>query len=162
MQKTLFFVLACLVLTSVRGDGADLKIEHKFTLDREGTRSEARHGNLLINGKAVPDFFWTVVAADQHFVFHQRKNMWGDDGYFPLNLPLNISAAKAGITKDDLTQGFYKGKDKKPGTPADWLYLEWKDGAGFSAPERLIDLIDFFVLAPIPRSVTGLDDLMKD
>jgi hypothetical protein len=160
MRKTIFFILACFALTSVWGD--DLKIEHKVTVDNEGSRSEARHGYLLLNGKAMPDFFWTVVAANQHFIFHQRKNMWGDDGYFPLKVAVDIGTAKVKFTKDDLKQGYYMGKDKKPGTPANWLYLEWKNGAGFCAPDRLVELIDDLALVPIPRSTSALDDLKMD
>jgi hypothetical protein len=160
MRKIIFIALTFLACGFVYGD--DLKVEHKMTVDNEGSRSEARHGYLLINGKAVPDFFWTVVAAGQHFVFHQRKNIWGDDGYFPLNLPVDIATAKVKITKDDLKQGFYIGKDRKPGTPANWLYLEWKNGAGFCAADRLIELIDLLALVPIPRSTAALDDLKMD
>jgi hypothetical protein len=158
MKRCTPVIILLLSVAPLFGDGPP--VNHTMRVDREGTRSESRHGYLVIGEQALPDFFWTVIAAGKQYSFHQRKNLWGDDGYFPAADLKLIEQNPEKISSGDLKDGFTVGEKRKAGTPADWIYLEWTGGAGFASPTGVVPLIEALALKPIPRFLRM--ELMKD
>ncbi|RPJ08064.1 MAG: hypothetical protein EHM28_05330 [Spirochaetaceae bacterium] len=152
MKTALFYIMTFLVLSCLTGEQAELDIEHKVRIDQEGTRSESRHGYLIINGKALPDNFSVVAYDGVKYIFSQRQNMWGDDGYFPLQKALAFEPATQVFRNEDLALGWYEGSKVKKGTPVNWLYVEWSGGACFVSIDRIEDLIVQYKIPAIRRS----------
>lgn len=114
--------------------GKSPSIEHSITYSNKGTRSEAKHGHLFIHGKEIPDIFTLVFYREQVFKFHQRTQLWGNDGYFAIEGAqgkIILKESSAEIGRDSLSRGWYNGKEKLSGTPANWLYVEWDEGTAF-------------------------------
>jgi hypothetical protein len=161
----LFLIIACASSEKRKNTNNQFifqKIEHNITYSQKGTRSEAKHGHLFINGKELPDVFYMLRSGETAYKFYQRENIWGWDGYFKLEdelIPIKKSPEK--ITKEDLAKGWYTGKEKLEGTPGNWVYLEWGNGSGFSSLEAIEDLISILNIKKIPRS-TGIKLLIKE
>ncbi|MCU0822171.1 MAG: hypothetical protein MUC95_06830, partial [Spirochaetes bacterium] len=95
--------------------GKTAEIEHRITYSRQGTRSEAKHGHLFINGNEVPALFTIIISGKEVFRFHQRTWLWGIDGYFPVEKTENactIKESSAQIGSDLLDKGWYAGKER--------------------------------------------------
>ena len=54
--------------------GPNVAIKHTITYTRKGSRSEARHGHLIINDWELPDVFTYVICGDRVYKFYQRSN----------------------------------------------------------------------------------------
>lgn len=134
-------------------------VEHKITYTNKDTRSEARHGHLYINGNELPDVFTSVVYREKSYKFHQRADMWGSDGYFPVETetPAEVKAANARITIEDLNRGWYIGKELLSGTPSSWLHVTWNGGSAFVVPEKVVEMAKALNLKKIQReAVPGI------
>ncbi len=160
----IFFVilLAIIFAPSLKEKCADLhcalhKIEHSVTYSNRGTKSEAKHGHLSVNGKELPDVFMSVRSEDATYKFYQRKYRWGKDGYFPYKEKDKTAVKKSAkkISKKELEKGYYTGKELLEGTPGNWLYTEWGDGSCYVSPEAVENMIQDLRLKIIPRW-TGL------
>lgn len=158
MKKAMALVLAVILLsgcTTPPGNGETLSLLHKVRVEREGTRSESRHGYLIINGQALPDNFYAVQYQGRLYRFSQRNNLWGDDGYFPVPEPIVFQPTAEAFGDQDLARGWYDGEKLKVKTPADWLFVEWRGGRAFVAHNRIAEMIRFLEL-PLLERYTGV------
>jgi len=132
----------------------DAKIEHTITYSREGTRSEARHGHLTINGNEIPDIFNIVICGKEAYKYYQRRNIWGRDGYFPIDLwaiTNELSESDKEITDKAVTLGWYRGVKRLKNTPRNWIYVEWSKGRAFVSPDKTKKLSKAFSVKKISR-----------
>ncbi|SMC17544.1 hypothetical protein SAMN02746041_00339 [Desulfacinum hydrothermale DSM 13146] len=101
-------------------------VEHYLTYSNKGSRSEARHGHLKINGKEIPWCFDWLVADGRSFSFHTRMNLWGDDGYFPDASPPPEKVSRTKVPRAALARGYYVGDERLSGTPSSWIFVGWQ------------------------------------
>lgn len=159
-MKKILMLLVIISLCSIHVFSKEkLKIENKVKYSNQGTKSEARHWSLFINGINIPDVFNKVYCQDQLFIFAQRAAMWGDDGYFKSQEKLIIAESKKTISNEDLKKGWYIGKEKLINTPDTWIYAEWEDKAVFIDYKKINDLINELKLKTMPRQKTDIDSL---
>jgi hypothetical protein len=142
-MRIIYVVLICcfaLFLDSAEAGGL-LRIDYSLTYSRQGTRSEARHGHLKINDVTIPYGFDRVVAGSESYASYTRTQLWGDDGYHPARPPFFPSASSALLSAQQLQKGFALVGERRQNTPQEWIYVEWKGGRAFVAPESLGVLI---------------------
>lgn len=120
-----------------------------------GTRSEARHHYLEIEGERIPDVFSKVVYKGLSFTFGSRKYHWGDDGYLR-GSDAEVTGSPSPISAEQLERGWYEGGGILQGTPENWIYGEWKGGALLAAPEKLGWAVKTLDLPVIPRDASGI------
>jgi len=120
-----------------------------------GTRSEARHHYLEIEGERIPDVFSKVVYKGLSFTFGSRKYHWGDDGYLR-GSDTEVTGSPSPISAEQLERGWYEGGGILQGTPENWIYGEWKGGALLAAPEKLGWAVETLDLPVIPRDASGI------
>ena len=170
MVNRKMLVLSLLVLVSaipgVFAEGkADKKnvpaiIDIRVEKSREGTRSEARHYYLKVDGFNVPDVFSLIAVNNDVFTFESRQNLWGDDGYVPRkDYPLPYSIGKNSVEEGSLEQGWYLSDTRKKGTPGNWCYVEAGDLRAFVAPSELDNFAGQYDLESIPRDEGTLQKL---
>jgi len=121
--------------------GGLLRVDHYLTYSRQGSRSEARHGHLKINDVTIPYGFDRIVAGDESYAFCTRTQLWGDDGYHPARPPFFPSSSSALLSAQQLQKGFALVGERRQNMPEQWIYVEWKGGRAFVAPESLDVLI---------------------
>ena len=120
-----------------------------------GTRSEARHHYLEIEGERIPDVFSKVIYKGLSFTFGSRKYTWGDDGY--LRGPdAAVPGSASPVPGEQLERGWYEGGEILKGTPENWIYGEWKAGALLAAPEKLGQAVETLDLPVLPRDASGI------
>jgi len=120
-----------------------------------GTRSEARHHFLEIEGERIPDAFSKVVYKGLSFTFRSRKYTWGDDGYLR-GSDSEVPGSPSPISEEHLERGWYEGGEILEGTPENWLYGEWKGGTLLAAPEKLGQAVETLDLPVLPRDASGI------
>jgi hypothetical protein len=120
-----------------------------------GTRSEARHHYLEIEGERIPDVFSKVVYKGLSFTFGSRKYHWGDDGYLR-GSDAEVTGSPSPISAEQLERGWHEGGGILQGTPENWIYGEWKGGALLAAPEKLGWAVETLDLPVIPRDASGI------
>ena len=120
-----------------------------------GTRSEARHHYLEIEGERIPDVFSKVVYKGFSFTFGSRKYHWGDDGYLR-GSDAEVTGSPSPISAEQLERGWHEGGGILQGTPENWIYGEWKGGALLAAPEKLGWAVETLDLPVIPRDASGI------
>lgn len=120
-----------------------------------GTRSEARHHYLEIEGERIPDVFSKVVYKGLSFTFGSRKYHWGDDGYLR-GSDAEVTGSPSPISAEQLERGWYEGGGILQGTPENWIYGEWKGGTLLAAPEKLGWAVETLDLPVIPRDASGI------
>jgi hypothetical protein len=100
------------------------QVEHEIIYTAKGTRSEARHGHLKIDGREVPWAFSQIVVDGAAYRLRFRTQMWGDDGYHPdPSVPL-LPESPVEISEEIAAQGYYCGSRRLRGTPGNWLYVK--------------------------------------
>jgi len=120
-----------------------------------GTRSEARHHYLEIEGERIPDVFSKVIYKGLSFTFGSRKYTWGDDGY--LRGPdAAVPGSASPVPGEQLERGWYEGGEILKGTPENWIYGEWKAGALLAAPEKLGQAVETLDLPVLPRDASPI------
>lgn len=140
MWANLATALAILMLVACAGRPAS--IEHYLTYTAKGTRSEARHGHLVVDGQELPWAFSTVTCGAQTFSLHLRTHLWGTDGYFPEATSRVIPADEHPVSEASLARRYYLGDRRKAATPENWIFVTWPDGgAAFVAPDAIDALI---------------------
>ena len=120
-----------------------------------GTRSEARHHFLEIEGERIPDAFSKVVYKGLSFTFRSRKYTWGDDGYL-MESHAAVPGSASFIPAEQVERGWYEGGEILKGTPENWIYGEWKDGALLAVPEKLGQVVETLDLPVLPRDASGI------
>jgi len=135
-------------------------LEHRTDYSRKGTRSESRHGYLLVNGKAVPDVFSFVQQGDQAWEFFTRKHLWGDDGYHPTHIRITNNQAARPCTDEVLTRGWYPGPDRLRETPHDWLFVRWSTNTAWIAPVALSAWVETHKPRTLTR--TSREEMFRD
>lgn len=141
MEKRIIVFAAVLMLVACKTGGGPT-VSHEITYSAKGTRSEARHGHLLVDGIEVPWVFSRVVCGPTFYVLQFRGNLWGDDGYWPDASASAPSEAGTQIPVGSLKKGYFLSSKRLAGTPAGWIWVQWgSDKAAFVAPDRLEQLI---------------------
>ncbi len=137
-------------------------MSHWVTYSAKGTRSEARHGFIEIEGYTVPDVFTSLVYRGTGVTFSTRSYHWGNDGYWP-----DATAAMPGeegpaLSEKDKETGWKIAEKRPSGLPEDWVYVKWNDGSAFVAPDRLEDFVKKMKLPLIPREGSPLEKPLKE
>ena len=72
-------------------------------------------------------------AADnkQGYTYLERKNPWGDSGYFPAAEFKAVTPSNKQIHPNTLKRGWYKSTAKFSGTSGTWLFGESESGFYF-------------------------------
>jgi len=167
MRRTAVGVILLLAIgTQFSCAARQVEIHHYLTYTNKGTRSEARHGHLVVHGKEIPWCFDRVSAAGQSFSFRVRTHLWGDDGYFPDGSPWSEKKGPAGPTPLELTRGYYVGGERLAGTPSSWIFVEWNDKdakkrSAFVDPLKIERLIEDFQL-PVRDGVARMRIRLTD
>jgi len=143
--------------------GSTAEFEHRIEYSSKGTRSEAKHGYLYLNGDKIGDYFTLIIYNDEAYKFFQRDHRWGKDGYFPnkaIKTDEKTGVSKEEITSEVLDRGWYEGNEKLKSTPPYWIYAEWQSGSAFVSIEKIREMADALGLKKIPR-VRFLFKMMK-
>ena len=133
------------------------KFKHTITYTRKGSRSESRHGQLLINGNPVADAFNIVSHGTIAYKFYQRKNLWGLDGYFPIEIPTIEKPdldSQEEFAADMLDLGWHLGNVRYKNTPQCWIFVQWGKGSAFVDAGKLDAFVNYMKLKKLPRQVS--------
>ncbi|MDD3689127.1 MAG: hypothetical protein PHI81_03710, partial [Synergistaceae bacterium] len=114
-----------------------------------------RHHYLEIEGERIPDVFSKVIYKGLSFTFGSRKYSWGDDGYLR-GSDAAVPESSSPITAEFMERGWYEGGEILKGTPENWVYGEWKDGALLAAPEKLGQAAETLDLPVLPRDASAI------
>lgn len=137
-------------------------MSHWVTYSAKGTRSEARHGFIEIEGYTVPDVFTCLVYNGIGVTFSSRSYHWGDDGYWPSAMLAAPEVEGPPLSETEEKTG-WKITDKRPaGLPENWVYVEWEEGAAFVAPDRLKDFVEKMELPLILREGNSPEKPLKE
>jgi hypothetical protein len=135
--------------------GAAPRIEEKTEYTAQGTRSEARHFYLSVEGRPVPDAFRVLVLSGKSWVFAQRAEVWGDDGWLLEDKTRPVPETPTPLTASETERGWYKGGERKKGTPADWAFVAWEGGSAFVDARKLPEFAAAERLPLLPRQTGG-------
>ncbi|MBL3540013.1 hypothetical protein [Aminivibrio sp.] len=124
-----------------------------------GSRSEARHHYIEIEGFLVPDVFSRLKYKDFPFEFISRQNHWGDDGYV-LAGELVVPESPSAVAEEQLEKGWYEGPERLSGTPGNWVWGTWEGGSLFAAPEKLAEAAKELKLPLLPRDGSPFQELI--
>lgn len=128
-------------------------LDEKTTFSNQGSKSEARHHYLLVDGAAIPDTFWFVHQEGRSYRFRQRQYLWGEDGYVPVQEDFKAKASNKDIQPEDTQRKWYEGPERLLDTPGHWVYLEWTGGCAYADPVALQALAEHFKLPRITRDL---------
>ena len=154
-MKFFFFLLvstACISCLAVAAEDTP-RVENPVTLEKAGSRSQIAHGSLIIDGVRVPETFKQVVVDGAEYVFLQRINRWGEDGYFPTQRIVKLATSDKPVSAGELARGWYDGNRLRPGTPKPWVFVRWAYGAQIVAPASLAALVRAESIEDIDRFV---------
>lgn len=127
---------------------------HLVTYSAKGTRSEARHGYVEIEGYIVPDIFVYLTYRGKTVVFLTRSNMWGDDGYWP-SLEVVLPEKKGSpLTVKEKIKGWRISQDVPSDFPEDWVFVKWGNGSAFVSAKKLKNFVETMNLPTIAREGT--------
>jgi len=129
-------------------------LDEKTTFSNQGSRSEARHYYLLLDGQAIPDTYWFVHQEGRSYRFQQRQHLWGEDGYVPVKEEFKATPSDKAIQAEETKQKWYQGPARLQGTPEHWVYLEWMGGSAYADPIAIQKLAEWLKLPRIPRDLT--------
>ncbi len=115
-------------------------INHHLTYTAKGTRSEAQHGHLVLNGKELPWVFNKIAHNGVSYSMRYKKHAWGTDGYQRDTTPFEPQVTTQMITKQILKQGYYINNKYLKGTPKNWIFVQWQKSA-FVHPTKIYYLI---------------------
>lgn len=150
MRSKMWVVMVLMPLMQTACMALPPQVEHEITYTAKGTRSEARHGHLKIDGQEMPWAFSQIVVGDDAYRLRFRTQMWGDDGYFPDPSVPRPPESPVKISEEAAAQGYYCGSRRLRGTPENWLYVRWDDRSAFVASERIGRLIEEFGIPIYP------------
>lgn len=138
-------------------------ISHTITYSNKGTRSEAQHGFLTIDGCNVPDNFTFLqygLTGGRAFSFATRSHLWGSDGYWPTEARV-IPIGEGELTDAAMDQGWVQTTSQIPGIPQNWVYVEWPKGSAFVAPSGMEEMVKALNIPFIPR-MAGMEELTRE
>ncbi len=124
---------------------------HRITFSAKGTRSEARHGFIEVEGYTLPDVFTEVVYRGIGVGFRTRSHMWGDDGYWPdarVSLPEEKGPALSAEARE---RGWAMTDETPEKLPENWAFVKWKDGSAFVTADCLKDFVEEMELPLLER-----------
>jgi len=127
---------------------------HIVTYTAKGTRSEARHGYVEIEGYMVPDIFVCLSYRDEAVVFLTRSNLWGDDGYWPSLEVVLPEKRGAPLTVKEKIKGWRISQDVPSNLPGDWVFVKWKNGSACVSAKKLKNFAETMDLPTITREGT--------
>ncbi len=157
MGRRMIALAAMLVLAACMAGGPG--VSHEITYTAKGTRSEARHGHLFVDGREVPWVFSRVACGESSYRLRFRSNLWGDDGYWP-EVPAYAPPEEGTfLPAASLKEGYFRSLGRPAGTPADWIWVQWGKGqAAVVAPDRIEQLIE---AEKIPGPTTGFPEFHR-
>jgi len=124
---------------------------HWVTYSAKGSRSEARHGHLEIEGYTLPDVFTRLSYRGVGVSFDSRSNLWGEDGYWP-DAQVSLPEEEGPPLPEEAKERGWILADKVPSDiPEEWVWVKWKDGSAFVAAERLKDFVEEMGLPLLER-----------
>jgi hypothetical protein len=141
MIKTILMLLSFSL--AVSGCAKDtVQIEHYLTYSAKGTRSEARHGHLSINGEEIPWAFKTVNFNGKTYTLNFRNHLWGTDGYHQDSVPAILAVSEDILSAEYLSKGYCLANKRPVGLPESWIFVTWGQGeSAFVAPDAIKELI---------------------
>jgi len=169
LKNTLALVMAAaaalvpLASVCVSTESAEPCISHTITYSNKGSRSEAQHGFLAIDGYDVPDNFTFLqygLTGGRAFSFTTRSHLWGSDGYWPTEARI-IPIGEGAFDDADLKQGWVQTPSQIPGIPQNWVYVEWLEGSAFVAPSSMEAMVEALNIPFIPR-MAGMEELTRE
>ncbi len=164
MIKKLIIIFVFLInsigcVTNINGEQKEYSVKHYKKYSHKGTKSEARHGFLEINGKNIPDVFRYVKTNQGEYKFFQRTNMWGNDGYHPIKKSeIKIKTINGQMSEAAIKNKYYIASYKFKNTPANWIFVAWDKEKAFVSPEKLFGFIKIFNLKKISRMTNDLSN----
>jgi hypothetical protein len=130
---------------------------HRVTYSAKGTRSEARHGHLEIEGYALPDVFTELSYQEVGVSFYSRSHLWGDDGYWP-DARVSLPEQEGPPLSEEAKERGWILADKVPADiPEEWVWVKWKDGSAFVDAESLKDFINEMELPLLQRHMGRME-----
>ena len=139
MRRVALLLVLVSVLSACAGG---VRLSHTVTYTAKGTRSEARHGHLWIEGQELPWAFRQVAYDRVSYTLHKRSHLWGDDGYWPDRTAYVPPDAESPLPAESRSRGYHLGMERPAETPVAWLWVRWGDDrAAVVAPGRIDRLI---------------------
>ncbi|MGC9490608.1 MAG: hypothetical protein ACP5CD_05220 [Thermovirgaceae bacterium] len=130
---------------------------HRISYSAKGTRSEARHGHLEIEGYALPDAFTRLFYREVGVGFRTRSHLWGEDGYWP-DAGVSLPEEEGPPLPEEAKERGWILADKIPADiPEEWVWVKWKDGSAFVDAECLKDFINEMKLPLLERHVGRME-----
>lgn len=138
------------------GEGRRLWVDYDVALSHAGSRSEGRNHSLAINGTIVPDVFDLVYAGEVLYRFTVKTQVWGDAGYRrDPEAPAPFGESDERIGGSDWERGWYRGGDRKRGTPRSWVYVTRDGESFFVSPDEIHRLVEYRRWSYRERDLSG-------
>ncbi|MBP7344697.1 MAG: hypothetical protein KA982_08230 [Clostridia bacterium] len=155
-----FLLLSCSsapVINSAPVTDGKIRISHDVSYRNKGSRSESRSGYLTIDGIILPDCFTLVVVDGKSYMFLQRKQRWGNDGYFPSEDKKYSPVRKIdkSMTDSDIARGWCNSEGIMKNMPNGWIFVKWENGSAVVMPSKIPVLIAEKKIKPLPRFILG-------
>ncbi|MBN2429224.1 MAG: hypothetical protein JXK94_12885 [Deltaproteobacteria bacterium] len=120
-----------------------LQIDHYLTFSAKGTRSESRHGHLVVDGREIPWAFKQIAFEGKSYSLHLRSYLWGNDGYHPDEPPLVQEKDGPMVSPETLAKGYWLGAKRPQNIPGNWFLVTWgKNSFAYVAPHAIDTLIE--------------------
>jgi hypothetical protein len=140
LRKNCLLVFVILLIAGCSSQ--TVEVNHFLTYSAKGTRSEARHGHLIVNGKEMPWAFKQIAVNGKSYSLHFRSNLWGDDGYHPDGVVLVPEKGDETVASETLEKGYWLGAERPENIPQHWLFVTWgQRSSAFVAPGAIDKLI---------------------
>ena len=142
------------VINSAPVTDGKIRISHDVSYRNKGSRSESRSGYLTIEGISLPDCFSLVIVDGKSYVFLQRKQRWGRDGYFPEEDQKKYAEhSNEEISDSDLKRGWFNADGIMKNIPNGWIFVEWESGSAVVMPSKISEMINEKKLKTLPRFI---------
>ncbi len=118
------------------------QIDYYLSFSAKGTRSEARHGHLVVDGQEIPWAFKRIAFEGKSYSLHSRSYLWGDDGYHPDEPPLVQEKGSHTVSPATLARGYWLGAKRPQNIPGNWFFVTWgKRSSAYLVPHAVDTLI---------------------
>jgi len=153
-----FLLLSCSsapVINSAPVTDGKIRISHDVSYRNKGSRSESRSGYLTIDGIILPDCFTLVVVDGKSYMFLQRKQRWGNDGYFPEEDQKKYNAVNSNelISDSDIKRGWLYADRIMKNMPNGWIFVKWESGSAVVMPSKISEMINEKKIKTLPRFI---------
>ncbi|MFW5807985.1 MAG: hypothetical protein ACOC2H_00270 [Spirochaetota bacterium] len=139
-MRIIYILAAVMMLAAAQ----NTVLYHDVSVERIDEKSVIEHGYLYLTSQKsgpLPDIFHYIEDESSAYIFLQREEASGRDGYFPADR-ITIRESEQEIRADFLTQGYYKSLVRYKGTPDSWMCGSCSQGTFFFSRRGLLRLID--------------------